>query len=485
MKKVIICILVCMLMILSTITISTAALQGNTSHPLTTSNMVYGGTSSIIQKLSATDSYDLLIIAPDIWKDELESFQQHKEDHGIRTVLVGLNEIYSGRYFVTEGRDSAEQIKYFIKNALDTWKITYVLFVGGRKPGVNESWFCPVRYVEIELSGGPFLSDLYFSDIYNDTGTFQSWDTNNDNKFGAYKDKIDLYPDVYIGRWACRSLMDLRSIIQKTIRYENTPTHSKKIVLVSGDVFNLSAGDDKGYIEGEMITEQTANYLTDYETVRVYASQTDVTPQHIRDALGQGCSFMHFDGHCWITYWSIHKPTHFDQWEKGLGIWDLLSFSNTEYPIVVLGGCRTAQFNVAVFNRPEQLEVPPLFAKYYPAYVDLSWEFARKINGGSVATIGYTISPMCGIGETGDVDGDGIVEPDCIETGNGKLEPTFFYAYGVEKKATLGECWNFTLSKYIKDDLKGTGGWRLWHILTIYGFVVLGDPSLKIGGYPS
>lgn len=432
-----------------------------------------------IQRLFTMDSYDLLIIAPDNWKDELESFQQHKEGHGIRTVLVGLNEIYSGRYFVAEGRDSAERIKYFIKNALDAWNITYVLLVGGRKLGVNEEWFCPVRYVGIELSGAPYLSDLYFSDIYDDGRTFQSWDTNDDNVFGTGKDKIDLYPDVYIGRWACRSIMDLRSVIQKTIIYENAPAHSKKIVLVGGDGFD----DDEEYIEGELITEQTVNYLTDYEIVRVYASQKDVTPQNIRDALGQGCSFMHFNGHCWVTYWSIYKPTQFDQWEKGLGIWDLLSFSNTEYPIVVLGGCRTAQFNVAVFNRPEQLEEPPLFAKYYPAYVDLGWEFTRKINGGGVATIGYTIPPMCGIGETGDLDDDGIDEPDCIETGNGVLEPTFFYYYGIEGKTMLGECWGYTLSKYIKDDLKGVGSMRLWHILTIYGFVLLGDPSLKIDGY--
>ncbi len=431
------------------------------------------------QSITRADSYDLLIIVPDDWKDDIESFKQHKEDHGIRTLLVGLNDIYYGTYFAPEGRDDAEKIKYFIKNALDEWTITYVLVVGGRKPGTTERWFMPVRYTGIELSGSPYLSDLYFADIYDSEKSFQSWDSNNDNIFGSRKDEIDLYPDVYIGRWACRSIIDLRSVMKKTMGYENTPTHSKKVVLVGGDGFE----DDEEYMEGEMITEQTINCLPGYDAVRVYASQTDVTPQNIRDALGQGASFMHFNGHCWVIYWSIYKPNQFETPEKGLGIWDLPLFSNTELPIVVLGGCRTAQFNVAVFNRPEQLEEPPLFAKYYPAYVDLGWEFARKINGGGVATIGYTIPPMCGIGETGDLDDDGIDEPDCVETGNGLLEPTIFYAYEGEGKTTLGECLGFTVSKYIQDDLKGTGSWRLWHILTIYGFVLLGDPSLKIGGY--
>jgi hypothetical protein len=147
MIKKILGMFVCMLMILSTLTISTAALRGNTSQTLTVSNILDVGGLSIIQKVSATDSYDLLIIAPDNWKDELESFQQHKKDHGIRTIVAGLNDIYSGKYFVADGRDSAEQIKYFIKNALDAWNISYVLLVGGRKPGVNESWFCPVSPV--------------------------------------------------------------------------------------------------------------------------------------------------------------------------------------------------------------------------------------------------------------------------------------------------------------------------------------------------
>jgi len=430
---------------------------------------------------SAMDSYNLLVIVPDEWKNELEPFQQHKENYGMRTQLIGIDEIYNGDYFSTEGRDEAEKIKYFIKNALDTWNVTYVLFVGGRRPGMDEQWFCPVRYVGEKLwNDVQNLGDLYFADIYDDTGIFQSWDTNEDDLFGTRNDDMDLYPDVFLGRWACRSLIDLRTVIDKTITYENTLMHSNKVVLVSGDIFE----DQQNYVEGELITDQTAEFLAGYEPVRVYASETDVNPDNIKAALGEGASFMHLDGHCWMTYVSVYKPGQYDAFERGLGIWDLPFFSNTEYPIVVIGGCRTAQFNIAVFDRPEQLVDPPWYAKYFPALYTISWGFVRSIDGGGVAAIGYTVPPFFGFGETGDLDNDGIEEPDILEIGMGVLEPMVFYAYGVEGKQHLGDCWGYSLHNYI-DKFGDIGSvWQPWNTATIHGFVLLGDPSLKIGGYP-
>ncbi|MCD6481661.1 MAG: hypothetical protein J7L31_05260, partial [Thermoplasmata archaeon] len=54
---------------------------------------------------NTVDTYDLLIIAPDDWMADLQPLKEHKESHGIKTIIVGLNEIYSGKYFTTQGRD--------------------------------------------------------------------------------------------------------------------------------------------------------------------------------------------------------------------------------------------------------------------------------------------------------------------------------------------------------------------------------------------
>ncbi len=43
-----------------------------------------------------------------------------------------------------DGRDKPEQIKYFIKDAIETYNITFVLLVGGTK-GIRKQWYVPVR----------------------------------------------------------------------------------------------------------------------------------------------------------------------------------------------------------------------------------------------------------------------------------------------------------------------------------------------------
>ena len=49
--------------------------------------------------LFTKDEYDLLIICPEEWMDELQLLKEHKEGRGIKTIVVSLNEIYNGKLF--------------------------------------------------------------------------------------------------------------------------------------------------------------------------------------------------------------------------------------------------------------------------------------------------------------------------------------------------------------------------------------------------
>jgi len=134
---------------------------------------------------------------------------EHKNNRNISTKLVALEDIYAGTYFPVKGRDDPEKIKYFIKDAIEQWGITNVLLVGSSKK-------FPVRYTHIHVYYPPnppddesFVSDLYYADIYDATGGFSSWDTNNNDIFAEYRwgdsnltDDLDLYPDVAVGRLA-------------------------------------------------------------------------------------------------------------------------------------------------------------------------------------------------------------------------------------------------------------------------------------------
>jgi len=207
--------------------------------------------------MSGCDPYDLVIIAPSVFSDQIAPLVEHKNRHGVATRLQTTEDIYTAY----EGVDRPEQIKYFIKDAVETWNITYVLLVGGLKSLLYGSardtsnqgtvdWYVPVRYSnlydmyeDVVIEPG-FLCDLYFSDIYKTGGVFDDWDSNNDgivaarNKPGSQDDELDLYPDVYVGRLPCRNIKEVQTCVDKIIAYETTAAGSdwfQRIVAVAGD----------------------------------------------------------------------------------------------------------------------------------------------------------------------------------------------------------------------------------------------------------
>jgi len=417
--------------------------------------------------------YDLLVICPDAWKEDVGELKTHKENRGIKTQVVSLTDIINENFFPLQGRDAAEQVKYFIKNALDEWGITYVLLVGGRKPGIPEEWIMPVRYVHIYWANEErYISDLYFADIYDANYNFSSWDTDENDIFGEWKrtsvlkDDMDLYPDVYVGRWACRMKAELEIMIQKTIRYEQGST-SKRVILAGGDNFPQAG------IEGEIVCDKTLDFLPGYDAEKIYASEMDVTSKAMKKGLMKGSTFIHLHGHGSPIYWSTHKEGgEEDEWEDGLKFYDLPFFFNSEYPIAIIGGCHTAMFNVSLTVHA--------WTGGIPAPEGISWWFARKPGGGAIASLGYTCFPVATPGEDGDLDGDGINEADCEESGYGFMQLQLIYAHGIEDEEFLGECWGYAVRNYI-DLFKKPASAHHFH--TIQGFVLLGDPSLKIGGY--
>ena len=212
---------------------------------------------------TATDN--LVIIAPKKFAQALQPLIDHKNNIGVTTFLKTTEDIYAEYH----GVDKPEQIKYFIKDAIETEGITSVLLVGGlrnvvlSKPRDNpnegsKGWYLPVRYtnlfdnpkfpLETPVYYDPgVISDLYYADIYGPNGTFSSWDPNGDGVFAAWGKPgvsndtgIDMYPDVALGRLPCTSVAEVRTVVKKIITYETTTNGSawfNKMTVVSGDGF--------------------------------------------------------------------------------------------------------------------------------------------------------------------------------------------------------------------------------------------------------
>jgi hypothetical protein len=458
--------------------------------------------------LTSADEYDMVIIAPNEFSSALQPLIDHKNAHGVKTYLKTTEDIYA-QY---TGVDEPEQIKYFIKDALDTQGITYVMLVGGLKSIIYASprddankgakgWLVPVRYTNNQEMGGTydpgFISDLYYADIYDSEGNFSSWDQDRNgvsdgifarwSMFAGAKDVLDLYPDVYVGRLACRNNYEVGFMVDKIISYETETKDASwfnNIIGVGGD-----SHEDPGtnYYEGEEVCNFIFDtYMDDFNPIKLYASYRDSNPtyvpkdEYIIREVDNGAGFLLFDGHGSPGSWNTHWPDEFnwDDTPGGISCYDFFNFGNDgKYPIAIVGGCHNSQFNVSLIFTA--LNMPFSWAHGVPYAECFGWNMARVKNGGSIASFGNTGLGYGAVGNHGDLDGDGIDSPDTVEALGGYQEAMFFKAYhdGVD---VLGETWGETLRLYM---IPFPGMSDQTDCKTVTQWPLLGDPSLKIGGY--
>jgi len=447
-----------------------------------------------------SDNIDMVIIYPSNFISEILPLVDHKNSIGINTTYKSVEEIIH-EY---DGVDQPEQIKYYIKDLFDNNSLKYVLLIGGLKSQLyaksrddanqgTKGWYVPIRYSNLwdGVSGDfdpGYLCDLYYADLYDGEGNFSSWDTNGDGIFAAWskpgttKDDVDCYPDVYVGRLACRNKIEVKTMVNKIIKYETgtDSTWFNKMVVIGGDTFN----DGGVYYEGEVENQKALDYMDGFEPVKIWASNRDLggpvpNPLHILWQVSKGSGFLFFAGHGspyrWDTYW----PDEFGPdavRAKGLWWYHIPFFFNLQkLPVCVVGGCHNSQFNITTgaFLLNESWI-------YGGAPECFSWWLTKKIGGGTIATIGNTGIGYGATGNSGDLDGDGINDPDCVERLGGYLETQFFKMYGEEGIDILGETWGAAITQYLtvyppnnyQTDTK-----------TVQQWVLLGDPSLKIGGY--
>jgi len=451
-----------------------------------------------------SNTYDLLVIAPDEFAEALQPLIIHKNAFGMNTTLVTLETIYDE---ITEGRDAAENVKLYIKKAIEEEGITYVLLVGGMKRE-KEQFYLPVRYTN-NHAGKDFefgvLSDLYFADIYKNNGTaFEDWDSNGNGIFAEYtmskRDIIDGSPDVYVGRLACSSVEEVAVMVEKIINYEKSPANDawfNRMLLIGGDTYPELGG--VGEYEAELDTNVSASFMTGFEFERLWASLGTLTDQtNVEQAINTGAGFVHCAGHANPSILVTFPPLDADKSEKItiLGMYNIppvnaiyaLFYYKTgiagaleklkehwmprltngeKQPVVVCGGCHNSQFNITSQNILTY-GFPYAYGYGIHAPKCWSWWLTSKENGGAIATMANTGLGM-GLG--------GFDYPSGLD---GWLLPRFFYNYGQLGRHHVGEAHSAAIADYVNEfNINTDDADRQM----VEQWVLLGDPSLMIGGY--
>ncbi len=387
------------------------------------------------------DEYDLLILTPAEFSDELGPLVEEKQAHEIKTNLVSLEDIPE------QGIDIQESIKYFIKDAIEEWGISSVLLVGGGLEG-NEQF--PVRYAWVP-SGNyeqKFPSDLYYADVYDANGNFSSWDNNSNGKYAEFPDdnaSVDLYPDVSIGRLPCETAEEVTTVVNKIIRYMTKNKMTNHIVQMGGDTFP----DDPSRVnEGEYANTQVMEQLPTYTTTQLWGSEGNLRRFNIIWETWKGADFLDFSGHGSYLSWATHPPQDNKQWLPDGRFYTGFVYIDTEWlinfwklPVVVLNACSCNKFSSSKNC--------------------LGWSFVKNEIGGGIASFGAS---GIGYGSYGTSETDRLF---------GWMEVHLLKKLGMQK--TLGQTWNECLVEYINSfELEGVD------YKTIYEMTLIGDPSLAI-----
>jgi hypothetical protein len=395
--------------------------------------------------LGFDEEYDMVIIAPELFSSNLQVLLNHKNNRGLQTVLKTVEEIYAE----FSGRDSVEQIKYFIKYAIETWNIDYVLLVGGVE-------LIPGRYVHVYFdhyyqNEWVFLSDLYYADIYDAENNFCSWDSNENDVFGEHKwygknDDLDLYPDVYLGRLACVDNYEVDVVVEKIINYETGEAYAsewfKNVVLIGGDSL---PGDPEHIDEGEYVNQQVMKIMNGFSFETVWASNGKLSQSiNIDNAINNGAGFVFFNGHGHFHTWATH-PHERNTWIPldGYGNDNLNGLSNgNKLPIVISDAC----FHCA-YDRVRDC---------------FGWTFVTNPNGGCIGFLGGT-----------DVD-ESYGGVDIITKGIERLCLLISSNYMQGVSRTFGDLWGDGIHSYLPNDMD-----EIDHIIMME-FQPFGDPSLQI-----
>ena len=428
--------------------------------------------NNLLKISKENNEYDLLIISPKSFMLAFKILAQHKTKHNIETKIVDVKNIYGDNENL--GRDNQEKIKYYIKQEIEDHNISYVILAGSFK-------HIPIRYCHnvdrhSNMEELKFISDLYYADIFDKNGNFSSWDTNQNGIYGEWngslaEDKdIDLKPDVSVGRLACSNLFEVFFLVRKIIKYEEETfgqTWFNKIIGVGGDSYT----EYEGY-EGEINTQNAMNNLPGFNHVKLWASNGNLTGERsVIKEINKGCGFIYFDGHGLPNMWATYPPDDNKTMIHGLKNLNMIFLRNkNKLPICIVSACHNCEFDV----KPLRILKDP-FYQFTWVKECWGWHLTSKFNGGSIATIGNT-----GLGYSKE-------DKQSKEGADSYLDPQFFWEYGMNGTEILGKAWQNAINTYLNefpiDWDTPSGSDSSIDAKTVQQWVLLGDPSLKIGGY--
>jgi hypothetical protein len=230
--------------------------------------------------------YEYVIITDTIFVFTFQALADWKTQKGIPSIVVSTNWIYA-HY---SGYDNAEKVRNFIKDAYQNWGTIWVLLGGDTNyVPARIAWAmdCEAGYYPDE---NDIRCDLYFSDLDG------SWDANGNHIYGEVEDSIDMYPDVFVGRASCNTVVKAQALVNKFLTYEKSPpTDYQTKMLFCAQVLWSDPYTNSG-IAKDLVDERYVPPQFDPIT-KLYEALGNESRTTVIAAMNQGQNIINHDGH--------------------------------------------------------------------------------------------------------------------------------------------------------------------------------------------
>jgi len=236
----------------------------------------FSGSESVSSTPVQENDVEYMIITNDELSNEFQTLANWKTKKGIKAKVVSLSEILP----IYSGRDNAERIRNFIKQAYQDWGVTWVLLGG-------DTEIIPARTVAVLHGLYDALTDHYYSDLDGD------WDGNRNGIFGEPSDSLDLYPDVFVGRAPVNTVAEANLFVSKTQSYEmnnSHPNYKNKILFIGT---NLSVFGD-----GAAYCDSIDNYVPSWiQKTKLYESNGNLNKTNTLNEFNAGHNLIFIESH--------------------------------------------------------------------------------------------------------------------------------------------------------------------------------------------
>ena len=399
----------------------------------------------------------LIIINDTSFLDAVTPLMEWKNEKGVKTIILS-------NYSDYEGRDKAEQIRNMIKEYYEKENIQWVLLAGDA-----DEELIPIRQVYnpdvVEISGESEYSnwddyykptDFYYADL---TG---SWDDNNNSIWGESSeysgtiDEISWIPEVYVGRLPADNIVELSSMINKTLKYETDPSMGDWMnkMLLAGGISSFAPPEDEARLTEYIWQNYTASEMNFTHLTKTTTSFTPaptplpnaLNPANFLNELNSGYSTIIFAGHADPTVFTdASGSSYYTNTEAQLS-------SNNYMPsLLYADACTTSSYDKNDNSIGELLIKRPLAgAVGYIGAIRVSWYF----------------------------DYDTNLEK--LNRGNAKL---FWKEFFEEKKFQQGRALYDSKVTYMNSDYFKRGAASMgqeWQRKNVLTYNLLGDPELDI-----